>query len=128
MVCSICFIWFFAGRRKSIICHNPEMLIFHWFYKAFCNVSKNLGPCFVMKHGFSIGVIRFSLFGNALRKRCVGNAFLMISDPFCDFDTQKASFSIGFIRYFDMAKCYVVYSEKGNAFWRFLAPQRAPNR
>ena len=43
----------------------------------------------------------------------------MIPNPFFDFDTQKAPFSIGFIRYFDMAKCYVVYSEKGNAFWCF---------
>ena len=39
--------------------------------------------------------------------------------PLFRFWLRKASFSIGFIRYFDMAKCYIVYSEKGNAFWRF---------
>ena len=72
-----------------------KIFIFYWFYKVFWRSQ------------------------NALRKRCVGNAFLMTSDPFFDFDTQKASFSIGFIRYFDMVKCYLVYSEKGNAFWRF---------
>ncbi len=30
--------------------------------------------------------------------------------------TQKPSFSIGVIRFFDMAECHVVYSEKPNAF------------
>ena len=30
--------------------------------------------------------------------------------------SQKSSFSTGFIRFFDMAECHVVYSEKPNAF------------
>ncbi len=30
--------------------------------------------------------------------------------------SQKSSFSTGFIRYFVMAECHVVYSEKPNAF------------
>ncbi len=30
--------------------------------------------------------------------------------------SQKSSFSTGFIRFFDMAECYVVYSENPNAF------------
>ena len=32
------------------------------------------------------------------------NAFLMMLDPFFDFGLEKASFSIGFIRYFDVLK------------------------
>ena len=34
----------------------------------------------------------------------------------------KSSFSTGFIRFCDMAKCHVVYSEKPNAFWSFWRP------
>ena len=30
--------------------------------------------------------------------------------------SQKSSFSTGFIRFFDMAECHVVYSGKPNAF------------
>ena len=30
--------------------------------------------------------------------------------------SQRSSFSTGFIRFFDMAECHVVYSEKPNAF------------
>ncbi len=30
--------------------------------------------------------------------------------------SQKSSFSTGFIRFFDMAECHVVHSEKPNAF------------
>ena len=35
---------------------------------------------------------------------------------------QNHSFSIGFIRYFDLAKTYVGYSEKRNAFLMILEP------
>ena len=40
---------------------------------------------------------------------------LRMSD-FAFLASQKSSFSTGFIRFFDMAECHVVYSEKPNAF------------
>ena len=48
---------------------------------------------------------------------------LMLFDHFeaiLRFGLQNDQNSIGFIRYFDMAECHVIYSEKPNAFsfWR----------
>ena len=40
---------------------------------------------------------------------------LRMSD-FAFLASQKSSFSTGFIRFFDMAECHVVHSEKPNAF------------
>ena len=40
---------------------------------------------------------------------------LRMSD-FAFLASQKSSFSTGFIRFFDMAGCHVVHSEKPNAF------------
>jgi len=50
----------------------------------------------------------------------------MILDSFSDFGTQKAPFSIGFIRYFDLAECYILYSEKRNAFLLFFGSSWPP--
>ena len=52
-------------------------------------------------------------------KPSVGNAFSMFLGAFFGFGFQKASFSIGFIRLFDMAEQHAIYSEKPNAFLMF---------
>ena len=51
-----------------------------------------------------------------MRKPSLGNAFSIVLGAFCGFGLQKASFSIGFIRFLDMAKQYAIDSEKPNAF------------
>ena len=60
-----------------------------------------------------------------MRKPSLGNAFFIVFGAFLGSGLQKASSSIGLIRFFDMAQQHAIYSEKPNAFssfWHLSGP------
>ena len=58
-----------------------------------------------------------------MRKPSLGNAFSMILMAFFGFGLQKASFSIGFIRFLDLVKQHAIYSENLMLFKVFSLPE-----